>query len=188
MSSRRRALGWLAAASFAIGALAPIAATELQGVVVGAGERRTGEPFRDSPPVDQGAPNDGAVAGPLRRLPRSERILAPPRSTPPAPSGHATARSKPSGRINVDPDSSDPALLHEHLALLAARPFLQRVPYRDDEVGVALDSVTPRGTPVLLVTFYGTLPAARRDLRAALARSHDRGNEYELRFERVSHN
>jgi hypothetical protein len=183
MSARRPAVKWLATAGFLIGTLAPITAVELRSVT--GGEPRDAGPFREEPSLDQRGRNDGAASGALDRLPSSQRILAPERATSPGQNRPKADRHRTSEAANADPDASDPALRRAHVAALAARPFLQRLPYRDREVGVALDSVTPQGTPVLLVTFLGTLRAARLDIGAVLARSHDPGSEYELRFERL---
>jgi hypothetical protein len=183
MSTCRPAVKWLATASFLIGTLAPITADRLGAVIQGG--RRTAGPVLAGAAIDRGAPGAGAVDGVATRSPRSERILRPERATSTEQSRPTAGRYQATEPANVDPDASDPALRRAQLAALAARPFLQRLPYRDRDVGVSLDTVTPRGTPVLLVTFLGTLPAARRDMRAVLARSHDAGSEYELRFERL---
>jgi hypothetical protein len=114
------------------------------------------------------------------------RILAPARSAIPLASGPSRQRFLPSRALNLDPDARDPTLRTEHLRLLGAEPFLQLLPYRDREVGVALVNVTPQGAPVLQVTFQGSLATAERDVSRALANARDPGTEYALRYERLS--
>jgi hypothetical protein len=71
-------------------------------------------------------------------------------------------------------------------AWLNAEPLLQRLPYRDREIGVALAGLTGSDKPLLLVTYTGATAAARADVRAVLARLGDLGAEYAWRFRRLT--
>ena len=84
--------------------------------------------------------------------------------------------------MNIDADARDPALFAAHLRLLARRPFLQRLPYRDHQLAVALIGVGAHNEPVLAVRFRGTIRAARRAMWQALAAAHDPGTEYRLQY------
>lgn len=83
---------------------------------------------------------------------------------------------------NADPDARRPALRTDHLALLATRPLLQRLPFSDHSIGVALVGVAAGGRPVLLVTRRVADARARRDLGALIARVRDRARNYVIRF------
>jgi len=85
---------------------------------------------------------------------------------------------------NVDADARDPTLRAEHLRLLARRPLLQRLPYRDPRIGVALVGGSG-GELVLRVAYVGIRSAARADYDRLLARLHDSGGGYTLRFQAV---
>ncbi len=123
----------------------------------------------------------------LARVGGKQAILLPVGRGPASYPGQARARaSAVSAFANIDPDARDPELRAAHLRLLATRPFLQRVPYRDRELGVTLVGARPDGRPVLLVSYLGSLDAARRDLQSAFAAAHDEGSEYELRYERLA--
>jgi hypothetical protein len=116
--------------------------------------------------------------------PRAPAILEPPlnpgRRGDPPPSGSVRrSRREP---LNVDVDAHVRALLAEHTRLLTTQPLLQHLPYRDRRLGIALAGATGWGEPVLLVAYRGSAGDARRDLRALLARVHDRGSEYALRY------
>jgi hypothetical protein len=115
-------------------------------------------------------------------VPRSGRVIAPTLRSPSSASTGVTAGPPHRERINLDPDAHDPALRAAHLGLLAAEPFLQRLPYRDRELGVALAGVNWRGKPMLVVIYRGAVDAARRDLRAVLRRARDPGTAYEMRY------
>jgi hypothetical protein len=119
---------------------------------------------------------EGALREPL--------VLSPWRAeeTHEAHGGNASALPSRGEPANVDVDARARALLAEHLHLLVAQPLLQQLPYRDRTLGIALASVTSDGEPVLVVAFRGSFDGARKDLRAQLARLHDRGTEYELRY------
>jgi hypothetical protein len=169
MSTSEANARWLPAASFAVGVMLALALNGLPTTI----RRATG-------------PSTAGAAGASTVEPSRRRILAPasprrPEANGPRRQGTWTPRVP-----NLDPDAREPALRAEHLRLLAAEPFLQRLPYRDREVGVALLNVTPHGAPMLLVTFVGSLASARRDLWRALAEANDPGTEYALRYERVS--
>ncbi len=69
--------------------------------------------------------------------------------------------------------------------MLADRPLLQRLPYRDREIGVGLDRVLGDGRLELLVTYLGNRARAVGDLRRLLARYGDPGTAYVERYERV---
>ena len=101
------------------------------------------------------------------------RNAVPQRGPDPAP----TEREE-----NTDPDADEPRVGAEHVRLLVAEPFLQRLPYRDREVGVALSGLTGGSKPLLLVTYRHSAAAAREDLRAVLTRLADPGTEYAWRF------
>jgi hypothetical protein len=176
---------WLAAASFVSGALVSIIASEPGAALEGRGGQ-TSERSVNASPLNSGALCDGAVESTLNLSLTGPRILVPPGSKLPAVGRRSPARGAHAAQTNIDPEAGDPGLWREHLALLAARPFLQRLPYRDRELGVALQNVNLQGMPVLLVTYLGTLRAAQQDIGSVLARAHDPGNEYKLRFEHVS--
>jgi hypothetical protein len=125
------------------------------------------------------------VAAPVaasKAVPRGSRIVARPLRTRSSAS-IAVREAPPSQRsANLDPDARDPALRAAHLRLLTAEPFLQRLPYRDRWLGVALAGVNGQGKPVLVVVYRGAAATARRDLRAVLQRDRDPGTAYELRY------
>jgi hypothetical protein len=95
--------------------------------------------------------------------------------------GRATADGRPQSR-NVDVDARDPALLLEHLRSLIDRPLLQRLPYRDDEIGVSLAGSERSGRLILEVAFLGRRTVAAHDFAALLHRLGDSGDGYEVRF------
>jgi hypothetical protein len=88
--------------------------------------------------------------------------------------------------VNVDTDADEPRIGREHAHLLAAEPLLQRLPYRDRQIGVALTGATASGRPLLLVTFSGRRAAARADLQAVLTRLDDPATAYAWRFLRLA--
>ena len=132
-----------------------------------------------------------AVALPaLHRQTRSADRGAPSPGTAPAVIRNAITQlgegTAPTERQqNTDPDDDEPRVGAEHVRLLGAEPLLQRLPYRDLEIGVALSGLTGSNKPLLLVTYSGTAAAARADLRAVLARLADPGAEYAWRFQRL---
>jgi hypothetical protein len=85
--------------------------------------------------------------------------------------------------VNTDAEARAPSLRAEHLELLHAQPLLQRLPYRDHEVGVELWGVSAQTKPLLSVIYRGSLDAARADMRALLRRLRDSGREYAFRYQ-----
>jgi hypothetical protein len=85
-------------------------------------------------------------------------------------------------QVNGDTDADEPPTGIEHLHLLGAEPLLQRLPYRDRELGIALAGAAGSGKPLLLVAYTKSAAAAREDLRRVLAGLGDPGAEYAWRF------
>jgi len=108
--------------------------------------------------------------------------LRPQRGMQPDPDG-ARSESQQAAPVNLDPDARDHTLWARHARLLRIEPLLQRLPYRDRQLGVQLGGVARFGRPLLLVIYRGSLRAAREDMRALLARFHDEGSEYALRYQ-----
>jgi hypothetical protein len=109
----------------------------------------------------------------------SPRSLGPPR---PAVVGQSRQPSASSGPENEDPEAHEHGLWMEHVRLLRSEPLLQRLPYRDRELGVQLSGATATGRPVLLVVYRGSIRVAREDLRSVLSLLGDRGAEYAVRY------
>jgi hypothetical protein len=121
------------------------------------------------------------ASAPRTKAPRDASGVHPSAATHGFPRGTAQP-----GRSNVDADAREPRLRTAHRHLLDSEPLLQRLPYRDRELGVALAGVARDGKPVLLVTYRNAAAAAREDMSLVLERLADHGGEYVLRFRRLA--
>jgi hypothetical protein len=101
---------------------------------------------------------------------------------PDAPKRLRTHVSDPS---SLEPDTTVKGLRARHQQILRERPVFQHLPFRDHEIGVDIFDVSAQGKLILRVTYLNSLRAAKRHLSALMARYHDPGSEYEVRYQPV---
>lgn len=102
-----------------------------------------------------------------------------------APTVTRTVSTPVKPQVNIDPEATDPVLRAEHQKFLESRPLEQHLPYRDHEIGADVMNITPSGKLVVLVTYIHSQQAAQRDIDGLMARYHDPGTGYVIRYQPV---